>query len=666
MLRHLHSIMILCAACVVLTAVSPTYAVINAGLQPVDLYQLYSNVFAGEISAIDKMQHTFTLSVKQSFKGSYTAGQEITVKAAEAQHDAFTRRMDDGELIRGAEVAVLLGGRGRRSQKKVLLYFGKSFCIGEKAGTNQIDWRRGEDEVVGIDGAKISTMAGTWYGSTTQFIRMLGDIAKNRSFFPRKAYARFKSDVLLDTFDGTAVRGVGMHDIDLDGDLDVYACCEDGDRIYLQMEPMVFVNATDWMGLDCASPSCSFADVNGDGMIDLLAGGEIRFGYYRENRLRLDYEEVLPDDIAYEVKSSAFVELDGDGYPDIVMAMKKGGLRVFLNPGASGGAFRNVTAAMGLDRTSHGAKEIGFFTVGDWNDDGQPDIFFAAGPGRLLIQKDGRFTPLSHEIPFNFTSGEDGALGLTGAGCFAPILTAGVLDLVVPIESGWHIIENRKSKPVDVTEYGNEISEGSFLHLATLTEDLNLDGYVDLYTVSRLKEGQNRFIINRGYGSFMLASSHKHYNSMFNGPANTHGGWGVAAGDVNGDGAPDLVIGNLRGELSLLINETLELRKDQAHPTAEIAQLLQTTVLNITVQGTKGVVGASVRIKDTQGKTVARRDIGSNIGAGSCGPHTATVAVRDPGEYKVTVQYADGLIRSRTITLGEQRRVVMTIDRSTP
>ena len=286
MFRDCHSIIILCAVCVVFIAVSPTDAVINAGLQPVDLYQRYSNVFAGEITAIDKSQHTFTLSVRQSFKGSYTAGQEITVKAAEAQHDAFMRRMDDGELMRGAEVAVLLGGRGRQS-KKTLLYFGKSFCIGQKAGANQIDWQRGEDEAVGTDGDRVSTMAGTWYGSTTQFIHMLDDISKNRSYFPRKAYARFKSDILLDTFDGTAVRGVGLHDIDLDGDLDVYACCEDGDRVYLQMEPMVFVNATDWMGLDCASSSCSFADINGDGMIDLLAGGEVRLGRYHENRLQL-------------------------------------------------------------------------------------------------------------------------------------------------------------------------------------------------------------------------------------------------------------------------------------------------------------------------------------------------------------------------------------------
>ncbi|MFC1760644.1 FG-GAP repeat domain-containing protein [Planctomycetota bacterium] len=664
MSRHFLS-MSLCASCVLLTMTSSTFAVINAGLQPVDLYERYNNVFAGQIAAINPAKHVFTLRVNQSFKGTYTAGQEIAVQAAETQHQAFTRRQGDGELVNGAEVAVLLGGKGRRSQKKVLLYFGKWFCIGEITSTNVIDWQRGDDEAVGIDGAKIPTMAGTWFGSTLQLIRMFKDIQEGRSFFPRKAYARFKEDILLDSFGGTPVRGVGLHDIDRDGDLDVYACCEEGDRIYLQMEPMVFVNATDWMGLDSASTSCSFADVNGDGLVDLLTDAEIRFGQRFENRFWFEYEEVIPRDVVSKVKSSAFVELNGDGYPDILMTMQEGGLKAFLNPGNSGGAFSNATATMGLATAACGAKDVGFFAVGDWNDDCHTDIFFAAGPGRLLINRDGQYAPLSHSIKFNFTSGEDEALGLTGAGCFAPIINTGTLDLVVPIESSWHVIENRARTPIDVTEYGNEISEGSYLHLATLAEDLNLDGHVDLYTVSRQKEGQNRFIINRGYGSFMLASAHKYHPSMFNGPIHKHGGWGVAAGDVNGDGAPDLLIGNLRGELALILNETLELRTEQAHPTAEIAQLLKTTVVNVTVQGNKGVVGASVRVKDTKGEIVARRDIGTNIGAGSCGPHVATFAIRNPGEHKVTVKYADGHMSTRAIDLGGQRRVKMEIDRDT-
>ncbi|MFC1652755.1 FG-GAP repeat domain-containing protein [Planctomycetota bacterium] len=653
----------LCAACAVLALASSTYAVINAGLQPVDLYQRYRNVFAGEITTISKSQLSFTLRVTDSFKGSYTADQIITVTAANDQSDAFTRRAGDGELVRGAKVAVLLGGTGRRSQNKALLYFGKSFCIGTKMSETQIEWSRSDDEAVGIDGAKISTMAGTWYGSTKQFIRLLDDISQDRPFFPRKAYIRFKEDIRLDTFDETAVSSVGLFDIDQDGDLDVYACCNDGDRVYLQMEPMVFVNATDWVGLDCASPSCSFADMNADGMIDLLTGGEIRLGRYQDNRLQLQYQELLPSDIVYEVKTSAFVELNGDGYPDIVMAMNQGGLKAFINPGSKGGAFINVTSRMGLDSDACGVKDVGFFTVGDWNNDGRTDIFFAAGKGHMLLQEAGRYAPMNHKIAFNFISGRDEAAGLTGAGCFASIFDTGALDLVVPIESGWHVIENSAGMPVDVTEYGNEISEGSYLHLATLTEDLNMDGYVDLYTISRQKSGQNRFIINRGYGSFMLASSHKHYEHMFNGPAHTRGGTAVASGDINGDRCPDLLIGNQHGEVTIILNDTLEVRKPIEHPTREVKILQETRLLTVNITGIKGVVNAKILIKNESGKTIARRDLTRNTSLGSCGPNHVYFALRNSGVYTLEVTYSDGLVRRKSVDLKTKKYLSINVDR---
>ena len=39
--------------------------------------------------------------------------------------------------------------------------------------------------------------------------------------------------------------------------------------------------------------------------------------------------------------------------------------------------------------------------------------------------------------------------------------------------------------------------------------------------------------------------------------------WGLAAGDVNGDGAIDMLVGGLNGKLSLLVNETLTDRPKQ-------------------------------------------------------------------------------------------------------
>jgi hypothetical protein len=238
------------------------------------------------------------------------------------------------------------------------------------------------------------------------------------------------------------------------------------------------------------------------------------------------------------------VELDGDGYPDAVVSTENGGLHAYVNPGPEGGAFRDATEAMGLDRKENGAGLNGFFAPGDWNDDGRMDLFYAAGrPGQtagfLLVQgADGMFRAVGHSIEFDFNSGEERVPGFTGAGFFAPIIDPGRLDLIVPYETGWHLVTNVGGVPVDVSADAGEITEGSYLHLASIAEDFNVDGYVDYYTTSRAASGHNRFIINRGYGSFMHSAPHRYYGHMFKGPAHALGGWGVAAGDVDDDGAP--------------------------------------------------------------------------------------------------------------------------------
>jgi len=175
--------------------------------------------------------------------------------------------------------------------------------------------------------------------------------------------------------------------------------------------------------------------------------------------------------------------------------------------------------------------------------------------------------------------------------------------------------------------------------------------------------GDNRFIINRGYGSFMLANSHKHYKSLFNGPATRMGGTAVAAGDINNDGAPDLVIGNGQGRLSVILNDTLTARKPIEHPTREIAILQDTHVLVVRVLGSKGTVNARVKLLDASGRLVARRDLGQNIATGCCGPNKVCMAVRKPDIYTVTVEYTDGLIRSQDVDLKTQSNLLINIDR---
>ena len=317
-----------------------------------------------------------------------------------------------------------------------------------------------------------------------------------------------------------------------------------------------------------------------------------------------------------------------------------------------------------MDQAECGAGTDAYVTPGDWNNDGRIDLFLAAGKGLLLLQSEkGTFALKEHNVEFKFTTGADDKTGMTGAGVMMPVLQNEQVDLVVPMEESWLVIANNKGEAQDVTRWGNEISEGSNDHLSTIGEDLNLDGHLDLFTVSRADNGHNRFIINRGYGSFMLAPTHKHYEHVFKGPSSERGGWSSATGDLNNDGAPDLVVGNGHGEVTLILNDTLAVRKPIEHPQREVAVLEKTHLLQVRVMGTKGVTNARLRLLDESGRVIGRRDLGANVSGGSCGSTRVTFAVRQPGVCQLEVRYSDGLERKQKVDLTKEALVAINVDR---
>ncbi|MEM7791280.1 MAG: VCBS repeat-containing protein, partial [Verrucomicrobiota bacterium] len=410
--------------------------------------------------------------------------------------------------------------------------------------------------------------------------------------------------------------------------------------------------------------SVALADFDGDGLNDLLAGTTLYQGQFEDNRFYFVKTELLPERSASKLKTATFCDINGDGFPDILASFVDKGIEIYLNPAGQGDAFMDVTQSMGLDRPEAGAGSDAYVTPGDWNGDGLMDLFLAAGDGYLLIQdQDGRFTPKPHEIEFKFTVGADNETGITGAGVFMPIVQSEALDLVVPMEESWLVIANNDGLPEDITRWGNEISEGSNDHLSTIGADLNLDGYMDLFTVSRAPNGHNRFIINRGYGSFMLAPVHRHYEYVFRGPSSERGGLSSAVGDLNDDGAPDLVVGNIHGDITLIINDTLQARSPIEFPPREIKILEGTHLLQVRVLGTKGVTNARLRLIDKAGVVVARRDLGSNVAGGSFGPNRVSFAVRRPDVLTLEVRYSDGLIQQKEVDLTEDQYVSINIDR---
>ncbi len=127
----------------------------------------------------------------------------------------------------------------------------------------------------------------------------------------------------------------------------------------------------------------ALADTDGDGDLDLFVGGRVVPAEYptpADSRLLLDVGGRFAPDTANAAvfaslglaTSAVFSDIDGDGDPDLLVALEWGPIRVFVN---EGGRFRDMTTAWGL--ASHTNRWNGL-TTGDFDEDGRPDIVAVA------------------------------------------------------------------------------------------------------------------------------------------------------------------------------------------------------------------------------------------------------------------------------------------------
>jgi len=233
---------------------------------------------------------------------------------------------------------------------------------------------------------------------------------------------------------------------------------------------------------------------------------------------------------------------------------------------------------------------------------------------------------------------------------------------VSPADLHFLIATYEKGVVRNVTGFGNEIRLGTVGQIATLAEDLNMDGHVDLLTISRKADAENVFHANRGYGSYMLPDLYISYDGL-PGKAFSTGAWSVAAGDINDDGATDLLFGGIDGGLRLAVNDAFshELRRPKEHPTSLEKKLSQHRILTVKLEGGKGILGADVRLMAEDGPVVARRLTGTNVLTGCCGPNRFNLVIREPGQHNLIVSFSDGTTVTKSIHPPESGREVITV-----
>jgi hypothetical protein len=626
-------------------------AVINPELQPVHLHRIHRAVMACRVTNLDTEELTVTLAVEEVSKGSF-APRTVTMKAADDDLLEAVLALEEGQMI-----VCFAGKRRPRSRRNDILYYaggGKWYEARFVSDDEPSRWDLLADADEDVDPTSSRIMFATFNGRVESLWEMMVDFAAGRAYFPAVPFTRFRA-LRIDSFD-EPLRGVALHDVNGDGRPDVLACSDGGNRLYVQRGRERFLDQTAAFGLaGTRSASCSFADADADGDPDLLLDGRI----YLFADGRFEVAGRLPAEAGVDLLSSAFVEIDGDGWPDVVVSRRRGGFSVYLNPAANGGTFADRTEESGL-RGEEGIRSgTGYFEAGDWDLDGRVDLIYLTGPGYLLLRgEDGRFESLM--------IGDEGEEHETGTAAFGGISRPDSPGAFLALGDQKMLLDNDGGDLADVTRFGNEILDPATGLLMCVAEDLNADGTLDLYAASRNRGEPSVFVTNRGYGSFMLEEKYRGGKIV---PSTVYndGAWGLAAGDATGDGANDLLVAGVNGQLTLLVNETLTDRRPEPEvgTVSDERKQIQTRIVTVRVAGATGVLGSRISLSDDRNRTVAVRRIGANIGVGCSGPRARSIAVREPGAYTVQIRFADGAVVRRALVLSgdSPRHQVLTLSR---
>ncbi len=276
----------------------------------------------------------------------------------------------------------------------------------------------------------------------------------------------------------------------------------------------------------------------------------------------------------------ALIDYDGDGYLDVYTvqggrfpAETDGGPdrgdRLFRNNGD--GTFRDATEAAGIHKFPRGYGHG--VAVGDIDNDGHPDLFVTRWRSYALYRNrgDGTFEDATARY------GLGGERGWPTSAGFADLDDDGDLDLYVCQYLEWdprtsapcpdpdrpgrnlycvprafraerdRLFRNDGGKFTDVTEAAG-IVDNDGRGLGVVLTDLDGDHRLDIFVANDMTAN----LLFRNLGGMKFEEVGAASGAASSGSGGYQAGMGIACGDLDGDGKPDLVVTNFHGESATL------------------------------------------------------------------------------------------------------------------
>jgi len=268
----------------------------------------------------------------------------------------------------------------------------------------------------------------------------------------------------------------------------------------------------------------------------------------------------------------AFLDYDNDGWQDILLIngmdwpghrTRRTTMRLYRNN--RNGTFTDVTRRAGLDIEMYGMG----VAVGDYNNDGFPDIYVTCVGQNRLFQNTGKGT----FIDVTDRAGLGGRNAFSSSALWFDYDRDGLLDLFVCNYVKWSadldvfctmdgkqkayctpeayrgatcwLFHNKGDGTFEDVTAKNGVFDNSSKSLGVAMFDYDLDGWTDLFVANDTEP--NKLYRNLGNGKFQDAALRA--GVAFSEDGKARGGMGVDAADYDNSGIPSLVVTNFDNEM---------------------------------------------------------------------------------------------------------------------
>jgi len=342
----------------------------------------------------------------------------------------------------------------------------------------------------------------------------------------------------------TETRRLLLLDLDGDGDLDLVCANYRQETLCLNDGSGVFTDVTaTHMPVDAVSTwDVAAADVDGDGDLDLaFATNGVRSLYRNDGGAHFtDVTATHLPGQQFDSLSVAFADVDGDGDQDLFVGYWLAQGMLFRNDGT--GHFADVTAGRIPATKPYHWRSV----FGDVDGDGDQDLLYTTIYDELLFLNDGTgtFADVSaSRLPPVVSTTIDGAL--------ADLDGDGDLDLVTANTGQQDRLYFNDGDGFFADATPERLGTPWIGMIALALGDLDGDGDLDLVSAGsdygELVEEDGLFL-NDGRGNFAYASPGRL-------PAVLDDTHALALADVDRDGDLDVLLGNLRQQSRLLLND---------------------------------------------------------------------------------------------------------------